>query len=61
MKTIHYHMNTKIKELYETPETRVIEVKIESTLLQTSNYNYGNIDESNESLTDEQGNLFMLF
>ena len=54
-------MNTKIKELYETPETRVIEVKIESTLLQTSNYNYGNIDESNESLTDEQGNLFMLF
>ena len=42
-----YHMNTKLKELYDTPSTMVLEVKTESCLLQTSDYNYGNLDEPN--------------
>ena len=40
-------MNTKLKDHYDTPSTMVLELKTESCLLQTSDYNYGNLDEPN--------------
>lgn len=42
-----YHMNEKHKEHYDAPSTMVLEMKTESCLLQTSDYNYGNLDEPN--------------
>ena len=46
-----YHMNEKHKEFYDTPSTIVLELKTESCLLQTSDYNYGNLDEPNNVMS----------
>ena len=44
-------MNEKHKELYDAPSTMVLELKTESCLLQTSDYNYGNLDEPNSVMS----------
>ena len=50
-KQISIYMNEKHKELYDVPSTKVLELKTESCLLQTSDYNYGNLDEPNNVMS----------
>ena len=38
-------MNTKLKELYEAPVAMAVEVNIDAGIMQTSNYNYGDLNE----------------
>ena len=51
-------MNAKHKEFYDTPSTIVLELKTESCLLQTSDYNYGNLDEPNNVMNLMGGQEF---
>ena len=51
-------MNEKHKELYDVPSTKVLELKTESCLLQTSDYNYGNLDEPNNVMNLMSGQEF---
>ena len=44
-------MNEKHKEFYDTPSTMVLELRTESCLLLTSDYNYGNLDEPNNVMS----------
>ena len=53
-----YHMNEKHKELYDAPSTMVLKLKTESCLLQTSDYNYGNLDEPNNVMNLMGGQEF---
>ena len=53
-----YHMNTKHKEFYDAPSTRVLELRTESGILQTSDYNYGNLDELNNVMSLMGGQEF---
>ena len=42
------HIDAKNKETYEAPAVEVLEVKMDSAILQNSqrNYNYGGLDEN---------------
>ena len=51
-------MSTKLKDLYEAPSTMVLELRTESCLLQTSDYNYGNLDEPNNVMNLMGGQEF---
>ena len=51
-------MNTKHKEFYDAPSTRVLELRTESGILQTSDYNYGNLDELNNVMSLMGGQEF---
>ena len=51
-------MNEKHKALYVAPSTMVLEMKTESCLLQTSDYNYGNLDEPNNVMNLMGGQEF---
>ena len=51
-------MNEKHKELYDAPSTMVLKLKTESCLLQTSDYNYGNLDEPNNVMSLMGGQEF---
>ena len=51
-------MNTKHKEFYDAPSTIVLELKTESCLLNTSDYNYGNLDETDNVMNVMSGQLY---
>ena len=54
-------MNTKHKALYDAPSTSVIKVRIGACIMQTSDYKYGSIDESNvmSSTSESPFDLFI--
>ena len=51
-------MNEKHKEFYDTPSTIVLELKTESCLLLTSDYNYGNLDETDNVMNVMSGQSY---
>ena len=53
-----YHMNEKHKALYVAPSTMVLEMKTESCLLLTSDYNYGNLDETDNVMNVMSGQSY---
>ena len=51
-------MNAKHKELYDAPSTMVLELRTESCLLQMSDYNYGNLDETDNVMNVMSGQSY---
>ena len=51
-------MNEKHKALYVAPSTMVLEMKTESCLLLTSDYNYGNLDETDNVMNVMSGQSY---
>ena len=51
-------MNEKHKEFYDTPSTIILELKTESCLLLTSDYNYGNLDETDNVMNVMSGQSY---